>query len=60
MTYKAIVKYALDDTNGEKRSQIIEGLYDCADELGLLGMSVDDIDREFEDAVQQYRADGHQ
>lgn len=57
MTYKAIVKYALDDRPGEKRDQILDGLVECAHELADLGMSKDDIDREFEAAMNQFLAD---
>jgi hypothetical protein len=48
MTYRAVVKYEVGATRGEKKQAIYDGLRDCAAELLELDVPIDVIAREFE------------
>ncbi len=58
MTYRAVVKYAIDETLGGKREALITGLRDIAAELiDELGMSREDAAHEFEQVANDIECD---
>lgn len=56
-TYVAIVKYPLEADDKQKRNSLLEGLSEVAFELESAGMSIDNIERAYEDALQEFLFD---
>lgn len=48
MTRRAVVSYAIGDTDAEKRRALKDGIRECATELISLGLSVGEVVSELE------------
>ncbi len=52
-TYRAVVKYPMDATNGEKAHALKTGIAECGLELYELGLTVGDVELSLTEALQE-------